>query len=202
VTLEPVELVQERVCHFKAKPLECRVCKAERPRSSKKGPCPACGSTKAAMQRQGCARCGANKGDRAHFGAPPSFNVLASGQGSGNAMVYANLKKAWEDILAELLEASALPKGLGRVMVEGEITFPDRRTDRDQGNFRVILEKALGDALERGGWLERDDWIRYEFGGLAQRYERGVSRTRLMLFPVAAIDVGVESDLALFSDAT
>jgi hypothetical protein len=48
------------------------------------------------------------------------------------------------------------------------------------------VEKALGDALVEGGWLEDDDWSRFEFGGLAAVYERGVSRTRIMVFPTAA----------------
>jgi hypothetical protein len=34
-----------------------------------------------------------------------------------------------------------------------------------------------------GGWLADDDWARFEFGGLAASYEKGVSRTRLLLFP-------------------
>jgi hypothetical protein len=65
--------------------------------------------------------------------------------------------------------------------VEGQCTFPDR-TRRDQGNHRFMLEKAMGDALVAGGWLEDDDWSRYEFGGLSAVYEKGVSRTRLMVF--------------------
>jgi hypothetical protein len=39
--------------------------------------------------------------------------------------------------------------------------------------------------LEAGGWIPNDNWECYEFGGLAYRYERGVSRTRLMLLPRA-----------------
>jgi hypothetical protein len=46
-----------------------------------------------------------------------------------------------------------------------------------------MVEKAMGDALTTGGYLEDDDWSRYEFGGLAYRYEKGVSRTRLLVFP-------------------
>jgi hypothetical protein len=68
------------------------------------------------------------------------------------------------------------------VLVEGECTFPDRHR-RDQGNHRFMVEKAMGDALTTGGYLEDDDWSRYEFGGLAHRYEKGVSRTRLLVFP-------------------
>jgi hypothetical protein len=42
--------------------------------------------------------------------------------------------------------------------VEGEVSFGDGR-ERDQGNHRVIVEKALGDALVRGGYLPDDDVV-------------------------------------------
>ena len=64
------------------------------------------------------------------------------------------------------------------------MTFPNR-IKRDQGNFRWMIEKALGDTLVGGGWLPDDTWDRYEFGGLTYKYEKGVSATRLMLFPRA-----------------
>lgn len=186
MALEPVELEIVRVCAFKAKPLECRDCKTERRKGGKGGPCEHCGSAAKPIQRQGCARCGAAKGDRGHVGAPPSLNVL----GSGDPAIYMGIKARWQELLAELLEASGLPRGLVGVMVEGEVTFPDR-TRRDQGNYRTLIEKALGDTLVsgggdiEGGWLDDDDWMRYEFGNLTCRYEAGVSRTRLLLMPRA-----------------
>lgn len=200
--LAPVELSIVRACHFKAKALECRDCKAPRARKDAKKPCPSCGSKRSPIQRQGCARegCGLSKHDRAHYGAPPSLNVL----GSGDPMHFQAIKQRWTAILAAKLDASGLPRGLARVVVEGEATFPDRAR-RDQGNYRVALEKALGDTLVNGdpeagvpgGWLEDDDWTRYEFGGLAYRYEAGVSRTRLELFPSAAPKADDADALAL-----
>lgn len=127
---------------------------------------------------RGCAVCNGAKLHPDHLGAPPSLNVL----GDGNRFVYRALKTAWESLLLERLRDSNLPKGLTHVLVEGECTFPDRR-GRDQGNHRFMLEKALGDALQQGGYLPDDTWSFYEFGGLAQRYEHGVSRTRLLIFP-------------------
>lgn len=127
---------------------------------------------------RGCRVCGRAKTHIEHAGAPPSMNVL----GSGNQFVYQAHKKAWQLALIEQLEAVELPRPLSRVVAEGEVTFPDRRK-RDQGNHRFFLEKALGDALTEGGWLEDDDWERFEFGGLAAAYEKGVSRTRIMVFP-------------------
>lgn len=128
--------------------------------------------------KRGCAACKGAKTAICHAGAPPSMNVL----GSGNQFVYQAHKKAWQEALIAQLEQADLRRPLNRVVVEGEVTFPDRRK-RDQGNHRFFLEKALGDALVTGGWLADDDWERFEFGGLAQSYEKGVSRTRLMLFP-------------------
>jgi hypothetical protein len=157
VHLEPVEIVVTRRCHFKAKPVENGV------------------------KRRGCLRCNGHKSDPAHLGAPPSFNAFGR---SGDGFVYAGLKQQWSRVLLPLLEASGLPKGLRRVVVEGEVSFPDR-AKRDQGNYRVLLEKVLGDVLVDGGWLDDDDWDRYEFGNLQRRDEGRVSRTRLMLFPQA-----------------
>lgn len=154
--LQSVEIVIQRACHFK----------------KKEG------------KKRGCQRCGLAKGHVAHIGAPPSLNVF----GGGPTRVYLGMKQTWQRLLTTKLEESGLPRGLQRVVVEGEVTFPDRGR-RDQGNFRVLLEKALGDALVRGyedmegGWLADDDWLSYEFGGLAYNYEHGVSRTRLLLFP-------------------
>lgn len=152
--LQPVELVVTRECHFKKKP------------------------EVDGKKRQGCERCGRAKHDVVHLGAPESFNVFAS----SGWQVYQTAKKRWATALLPQLEASGLPRGLARITVEGEATFPDR-AERDQGNYRVILEKALGDVLVAGGWLEKDDWTRYSFGDLAYRYEAGVSRTRLLLMP-------------------
>lgn len=128
--------------------------------------------------KRGCGVCKGAKTAMCHAGAPPSMNVL----GSGNQFVYQAHKKAWQESLIGQLELAELPRPLSRVVAEGEVTFPDRRK-RDQGNHRFFLEKALGDALTAGGWLVDDDWERFEFGGLAQAYERGVSRTRILIFP-------------------
>jgi hypothetical protein len=168
--LEPVEIVLERHHAYESK-----------------GP-----------RGRGCAVCNEAKTHPDHLGAPPSLQIL----GSGNEFVYQNHKKAWQQLLAERLEASGLSRGLAHVLVEGECTFPDRRK-RDQGNHRFMLEKALGDALVSGspspgrdgrelgppvvgGWLADDTWEQYEFGGLASRYEKGVSRTRLLVFATVA----------------
>lgn len=154
-SLEPVMIEQVRLCHFKAKPDED------------------------GHKRLGCARCGKAKHDPFHYGTPKSINVF----GSGNPRLYWEMKRKWSAILLPLLRDSGLPLGLAKVMVDGELTFDSRRA-RDQGNYRVLIEKALGDVLVAGGWLEDDTWDRYEFGNLTARVVPGQSATRLMLFPV------------------
>lgn len=158
--LEPVMLEVVRGCKFKRKDAE------QMPN----------GKT---VQRRGCAHCHGHKSDPVHLGSPPSFNAFGR---SGDGFVYAGLKVQWSKVLLPRLEESGLPKGLRRVMVEGEVSFGDR-IKRDQGNYRVLLEKVLGDVLQEGGWLEDDDWSSYEFGNLVRRDEPRLSRTRLMLFP-------------------
>jgi hypothetical protein len=147
-----------RVCHFKRRPDED------------------------GHRKLGCARCGRPKADRFHMGQPPSVNPLVSGAGAGNAQIYAAQKRQWQSLLIDLLSASGLPRPLERVLVEGEATFPTRQR-RDQGNHRFLIEKALGDALVEGRWLRDDSWEQYEFGNLMASYEKGVSATRLILFP-------------------
>jgi hypothetical protein len=172
-SLEPVYLEIRQDCAFRAKP--CKACGLPR---SNRVHTPKKTATCAFRGQRGCASCGRFKKDRAHFGAPPSINPL----GSGDPGTWQGLKDQWSDVLREELEASDLPRGLFGVFVEGEAVFP-QRAGRDQGNFRIILEKALGDVLAEGGWIEDDTWDRYEFGNLAQRIEPGVSATRLMLLP-------------------
>lgn len=174
MSLEPVFLeVRAECAAFRDKP--CKACglpKANRVHTPKKT------ATCAFRGQRGCATCGRNKGDGAHFGAPPSINPL----GSGDPRIWQGVKERWSEVLREALEASELPRGLFGVFVEGEAVFPTR-AGRDQGNFRIILEKALGDVLAAGGWIADDTWDRYEFGNLVQRVEAGVSATRLMLLP-------------------
>lgn len=157
--LEPVELLIERDHAFRRKPND-----------------PATG-----RKRIGCQICGRARHDPVHMGAPPSMN---SGNHSMQPQAYQALKHAWQAALRAEIEASGLPRGLQAVTVEGLIGFPTR-AERDQGNYRWMVEKALGDALVAGGWLESDCFFpvsRYEFGGLQAVHAPGHSWLRLMLF--------------------
>lgn len=172
--IEPVEIVVEQLCVYKRKP--CGLC--GKPKSNpvhrvKGGSC--------SFKRQlGCARCGKAKAHADHFGAPESFNLVAG----RDPNTYRSIIESWKKVLAPLLAESGLPAGLAHVLVEGDVSFGDERA-RDQGNHRVLIEKAVGDALVEHGYLPSDSWAHYEFGGLARREEPGVNRTRLMLFAAA-----------------
>jgi hypothetical protein len=134
--------------------------------------------------RRGCAaptpaRCGHAKAHPVHH--LPSLNTFGSG---ADHFAYQTAKHHWQTWLIEALTATGLPKPLDSILVEGTCCFPTR-APRDQGNHRYFIEKALGDALEAGGWLENDDWSRYEFGNLAFRYAKGERWTELRFFPNA-----------------
>jgi hypothetical protein len=165
-----IELTE--VCRFKMKP--CKTCgkpKSNKIHREKDGSCK--------FKRQlGCAECGKAKAHLDHMGAPPSFNVL----GWGSKRQYLGLKKQWEDAFVELLKESGLPYGLKHVMVEGEVSYGLNR-DRDEDNAIALVRKFFGDALQHGGWLDRDSWGRIDFTKLERQEEPGISRLRLVLFP-------------------
>jgi hypothetical protein len=95
-------------------------------------------------------------------GTPKSFNAVGL---HSHWSVGRNLKQKWQSNIETALMVAAVPRGLGSVLVSGRLEFPQRRR-RDEGNFRTILEKACGDALVNGGWLEDDTPELYRFGGL------------------------------------
>lgn len=134
-------------------------------------------------------RCGRGRFALPHLGHPRSMNQGGSGW---NHHVWQAEKETWEDRFIDLLDETDLPRCLERVMVEGVICFPDRNK-RDQGNLRYPIEKFLGDALIKGGWLvprkkgrghgRGDEWSRFTFGNLDAVWSPGRSFLRLMLMP-------------------
>lgn len=134
------------------------------------------------LPRLRCANCDLPKAHHDHLGQPPSWNIF----GSGSPRAWQGVKSSWSSVLKGVIEESGLPKGLSRVLVEGEVVFPRPMTDKgpDQGNFRAPLEKILGDVLEEGGWIPNDNWACYEFGNLTFRHQPGVSATRLTIMPL------------------
>jgi hypothetical protein len=122
------------------------------------------------------ARRARNSATLVHLGCPPSFNQIgfrshwAKGQ---------RVKKEWQDIIWALLLAAKVPRPLATCTVTASLRFPTRHR-RDEGNYRTILEKACGDALQLG-WLLDDTPDFYSFGALTFEPERGRHRTTLHL---------------------
>lgn len=93
-------------------------------------------------------------------GTPKSFNQV--GLHSHWAVGRAE-KQRWQGWLSIALMEQGVPRKLKRVEARATLRFKQRRR-RDEGNFRVIPEKALGDALVAGGWLVDDTADLYRFG--------------------------------------
>ena len=93
-------------------------------------------------------------------GTPPSFNAIGY---RSHWAVGQRHKKQWQEWLSIALMAAGVPRGLRSVRASATLQFKQRRR-RDEGNFRVILEKAFGDALVEGGWLADDVAGAYGFG--------------------------------------
>lgn len=107
------------------------------------------------------------------------MNSKASGYG-GNHFVASKTKKAWEGLLfVALLEAKA-PKPMPPLEATALLVVPTRHR-RDEGNFRMVLEKSLGDVLHQMGYIPDDTPEWYRFAGLEFEYQKGVRETRVTL---------------------
>lgn len=107
---------------------------------------------------------------------PPSLNAA----GRANPHKQGRLKLDLQRELEGYLMASKLPRGCSRVEASATLWFPTKRR-RDEGNFRWLLEKALGDALTNGGWLPDDTPAHYRFRGLDFDREPARARTVVLL---------------------
>lgn len=96
-------------------------------------------------------------------GTPPSFNAIGY---RSHWAVSQRHKKQWQEWISVALIAAGVPRGLSQVSATATLKFKQRRR-RDDGNFRVIIEKACGDALVEGRWLDDDTAGLYSFGGLS-----------------------------------
>jgi hypothetical protein len=95
-------------------------------------------------------------------GTPPSFNKVGL---HSHWAVGRKAKQDWEQWLSIALMEQKVPRGLKRVEATATLRFKQRRK-RDEGNFRALLDKALGDVLQAGGWLADDTPDFYRFGEL------------------------------------
>jgi hypothetical protein len=129
---------------------------------------------------RGCKKCHGAKYAPQHLGHSESVNAIIG----GSHFVYQNMLKGWKEALTIALEETVLPKPCKMILAEGVMCFPQNyNKGPDQGNHRFIVEKALGDALESGGWLENDKWTMYQFGNLDYEMIPGESWTKIILFP-------------------
>jgi Holliday junction resolvase RusA-like endonuclease len=110
---------------------------------------------------------------------PPSMNAKASGYGA-NHHVASRTKRTWEGVMMAMLLKAKLPKDLAWVRVNMELRFPDKRR-RDEGNFRMVVEKALGDVMQRMGYISDDTPDIYRFGSVTFDPEKGPKRMILTL---------------------
>lgn len=115
---------------------------------------------------------------------PPSLNRFGS-VGGGTYYLYRRLKKEWQETLGVALMAAGVPRGLGKVSATATMRFSTRRK-RDEGNFRWLLEKALGDTLVNGGWLADDDAAAFTFGAVTFDPEPGDPLTVIELSALTA----------------
>jgi hypothetical protein len=112
-----------------------------------------------------------------HNDVPPSFNKSG---GRGHWRSFHGYKRKWQMIF-EVKMMGALPrKRYKRVVATAHLRFQTKRT-RDEGNYRTILEKSLGDALVNGGWLQDDDTERFVFQHVVIDKETGTSQTTIHL---------------------
>jgi hypothetical protein len=108
-------------------------------------------------------------------GTPPSFNAVGH---TGNRWKWTKEKKRWQESI-ELALMVWLPRELYTfIEARAILTFPTKRR-RDEGNYRVLLEKCLGDALVNGGWLADDTPDQFRFHGV--EFEHGEARTQIIL---------------------
>ena len=106
---------------------------------------------------------------------PPSLN-----RASRSYWKYKWWKEHLQDDLEKTLLATVGRRQFAPVVATASLRFPTRRR-RDEGNFRALLEKSLGDAMVNGGWLPDDtpDWFR--FGECVFEIEPGPNRTTVIL---------------------
>ena len=112
---------------------------------------------------------------------PRSLNAAPPKGRRGASIAWHKAKRTLQADLMALLLAAGVPKPIpgGRIRATAELKFPDRRR-RDEGNYRAMLEKALGDALAPAPskeerelglqpahvWLDDDTPDRFTFGAV------------------------------------
>lgn len=110
---------------------------------------------------------------------PPSLNAMKLGSRGAHMKFYRH-KKEWEGLFQITLLEVRVPKGLTKVKATASLRFPQKRK-RDEGNFRFMLEKALGDVLQSAGHLADDTPDEFNFEALTFEAATGTPRTTIVL---------------------
>lgn len=108
---------------------------------------------------------------------PPSFNRAGM---TGSRWKLIGAVKEWRGTLGALMMEARVPRGCSLVVATATLTFPSRRR-RDAENFRVVLSKALGDALQDYGAIPDDTAEFYRLADVVLEVDPGVSRTTIVL---------------------
>lgn len=111
---------------------------------------------------------------------PPSMNSTRGAGAKGHWRAQHRAKQEWEGLIMVALLQAEVPRGLWSVEAKAVLTVPTR-TRRDAGNFRFMLEKALGDTLVKCGYLPDDTPEHFTFPELTFEYEKGVKLTTIHL---------------------
>lgn len=110
-------------------------------------------------------------------GVPTSFNRVGF---RSHWSVGRTQKLKWEEWIGYALMEQKVPRGLRGVKATATMSFKQRRR-RDSGNFRPLVEKALGDVLVAGKWIEDDTPEYFEFGAVELRAPVSEPSTVLVL---------------------
>lgn len=104
---------------------------------------------------------------------PPSFNAVGH---SGSRWTWTKAEKKWKEIVEGAMLSTGFPRDWDHISVKVRLTFPTK-TRRDEINYRVILEKATGDALVNGKWIPDDVPEHFVFEGVHFEQQAGPKRT-------------------------
>lgn len=119
--------------------------------------------------------------DRAELVIPRTPPTMNSNQIRSHWRGFHTEKKSWQEEIGQLLMLARLPRNGERAMAGARMRFPDVGR-RDSGNFKGVVEKALGDALVAGRWIPDDDDKRFVFAGVEFESDRGANQTTIVVF--------------------
>lgn len=123
-------------------------------------------------------------GELVYDDTPPSLNKVGSrGNAPGAHWDFRNHKHMWQMTLEQALMSQRAPRrGTVQAFAGARMRFPRPNTRRDSGNFSMMIEKALGDALVNYGAIPGDTAKEFFFAGVEFEREGGPHRTTVALY--------------------